>query len=254
MTFTWENKNNPDKLKFREQYDLDTIIKDGKTEFEKQLLLKSWVYATLPDGNPSKDYSQATAFEILNDAQKGFQFWCTQYTQVFIYSAIAMDFYVRKLGVDSKDPSKDMHHGVADIWSSKFKKWYVVDPQANLHYEKDSIPLNSLEIRSEYIKDGGKMIKGIIGNYEKIIEYKENSQGFHSPSNYFWFFIALRNNFFEDPNIYNHQALLWIDEFNKDMRWLRKGGHEEHPMYESQFIPTSDINKCFPDMSFPNRS
>ncbi len=253
MTYQWEKTDNPDKIRFRKEFDLDSVVEKGKSEFEKLLLLRSWVHNILPPGTPSRDYSELGVFEILSDAKKGLQFWCTQYNQVFVQSAVALDFYARKLGVDSKDPSKDMHHGVADIWSNEFQKWYVVDTQHNQHYEKDGEPLNVLEIRNEYLKDGGQKVKGIIGNYEKVLEYKKDSTGYDSPSNYFWFFIPLRNNFFEDPRIYHSQALLWVDEFNKDMKWVRKGGIEDHPMYESQFVETSDINECFPDMDNMNK-
>lgn len=252
MIFKWENTDNPDKLKFRKEFNLDSIVKNGKSEYEKQLLLKSWVSKALPPGEPERDYSELTAFNILEDAKKGKKFWCTQYTQVFIQAGVALDFYTRKLGVDTESAEEDMHHGVADIWSDQFQKWYVVDVQNNLHYEKDGLPLSVLEIRNEYLLNHGIEIEGVIGNYEKKVNYNRNSTGHNTPSNYFWFFIGLRNNFFEKPGIHDLKALLWIDKHNKNKVWYRGGGREEksypHPMYESQFIKTTDFNKCFPVM------
>ncbi len=123
----------------------------------------------------------------------------------------------------------------------------------NLHYEKDGLPLNALEIRSEYLKNSGKDIIGVIGNKERFIRYKSDDKGFNTPSNFFWFFIGLRNNFFEKPNIWDTKALLWIDDHNKDKIWYKGGGKhgnsKPHPMYEyNQFIETSDQDLCFPTM------
>ena len=252
MRFTWEKSDNPLAIKFRRQYDLDSVVKSAKDEYEKQLLLKSWVHKSLQSGNPQKDYSRVNAFEIMDDAIKGKRFWCTQYAQLYLQSGVALGFYTRKLGVDSEDPKTDMHHGVTDIWSSKFEKWYVVDAQNNLHFEKDGIPLNALEIRREYIHDKGCRIKGVVGNHEKQVQFNSNSTGYNSPSNYFWFFISLRNNFFERPGLYDTKALLWIDTYNKDKVWMRGGKKEKklypHPMYKSQFVQTSSIAECFPGM------
>lgn len=122
----------------------------------------------------------------------------------------------------------------------------------NLHFEKKGIPLNALEIRDEYLKNGGEYIKGIVRNNKKTISYNEKSKGFDTPSNYFWFFVSLRNNFFEQPGLYDTKALLWIDNYNKNKIWYMSGGKKgksyKHPMYESQFIMTNDINLCFPKM------
>ena len=55
-----------------------------------------------------------------------------------------------------------------------------------------------------------------------------------------------------EPGLFNTKALLWIDEFNKGKVWFKGGGSKGksivHPMYENQFIKTSDIELCFPIM------
>ena len=84
------------------------------------------------------------------------------------------------------------------------------------------------------------------------ILYLEDSNGFNTPSNYFWFFISLRNNFFSRPGLYDTNTFLWVDEYNKNKIWYKGRGKndlaEKHPMYKSQFIQTSIVDMCFPVM------
>jgi hypothetical protein len=250
MKFQWEDFNHPKLKQLQNKYNLVERLEKGKDEFERQLILKNWVNKVLPHGKPDKDYSQLSSLEILTDAKKGKKFWCTQFTLLFIQAASSMGFYSRKLGVDTKDIKKDMHHGVADIWSRKFNKWYVVDAQHNLHYEKNGVPLNAFEIRKEYLLNKAREVIGVVGNYEEKLNYKPGKRGYNTPSNYFWFFVGLRNNFFSKPGIYSLDAFLWIDKYNQDKLWYRQSDNKQrfelHPMYKSQFIKTSQLSKCFP--------
>lgn len=253
--YLWEDFNHPNVVRLKDEYKLDRIVIHDKSEFEQQILLRTWLYNTLPLGNPERDYSTLSAFEILDDAKKDKKFYCTWMTLAYIQCGIALGWYTRKIGADYDhlQGEEEKHHGICDIWSNQYQKWYVVDPMHNLHYEKYGVPLNALEIRNEYLENECRNIKGIIGNKEKVISYTKEDKGFNTPSNFYWFFIGLRNNFFEKPNIWDTKALLWIDEYNKDKFWYKGGGkHGEshkHPMYESQFIMSSDVNLFFPIMS-----
>lgn len=247
--YTWEQFNHPRLLKLRHEYNLDGVIALATDEFTKQLLLKDWVAKTLPNGTP-KDYSQLSALEILSDAKHGCKFWCTEYAFTFLQCATALEWYARKLGVDfdHTQEQKDRHHGVADIWSSQFNKWFVVDAQHNLHYEKDGVPLNALEVRLEYLKNKAANVTGVIGNHAKTIAFNPDSEGFATPSNYFWFFASQRNNFFEQPGLYNTNTYLWVDEYNQAKTWYKFQGGKPlpHSMYEHQFIKTNNVKICFP--------
>ena len=245
-TYEWENFTHPNVLQLKTAFHLEDVVASGNNEFEKQVLLKDWVYRTLHHGNPEKDYAHGSALEILHDTEQGKYMYCTQYALTLLQSGIALGWYTRKLGVDRDHErhEKSFHHGVIDIWSGQWKKWYVIDALHNLHFEKNGIPLNALEIRMEYLKNKAVDIQGIIGNRKEVRAYKKESEGFDTPSNYFWFFISLRNNFFTRPGLYDTNALLWVDSYNQDKIWYKDG--EKHAMYASQFIQTSNGDECFP--------
>ncbi len=256
--YGWEDFQHPILRQLRDEYGLKDVVAAGKDEFQKQLLLKAWVHTILPLGNPEKDYSKATALDILADMKHNVAFYCTQYALVFLQCALALGWYSRKMSADYNHEfgEEEKHHGIADIWSNQFQKWYVVDPMHNLHYEFNDVPLNALEIRSAYLNDSAASVNGVIGSHQRLIAFSADQTGFDTPSNYFWFFILLRNNFLAKPGIYDSQALLWVDQYNKGKVWYKNGGKHgpsiPHPMYGfKQFIETDDNDLCFPRLNNP---
>lgn len=249
--FQWDSPERPELVALRAKYELDKIIEKGTDDFEKILLLKAWVYNTLPHGNnPRKDYQNAT--EILEDATSGEgQFYCSHYALTFIECATALGFVARKVGVDNDHEfgEEEMHHGVADVWDSVHQKWVVIDAMHNLHFEKGNVPLNVLEVRNEYIRSKARDVEGVIGNNEKRVKYARDETGFDTPSNYYWFFVFTDNG----ANMRQSPTLLFVDENNKNKRWYRggkgKGEYKEHPMYQGQFVEISDPNIIFPKMN-----
>ena len=245
-SYKWEDFSHPQVLELKEKYKLLEAVSSGKDEFNRQLLLKNWVHKTLPLGyNIKRNYRNT--LEILEDVEDG-QFYCSHYALTFLQAGVALGWYIRKLGVDydHEQGEEERHHGITDIWSNQHKKWFVVDAMHNLHFEKDGMPLNALEVRLEYLKNKAKDIAGVVGVNKKHLAYGKDS-------NYFWFFILLRNNFFENSNMYNGKSLLWSDEFNDDKIWYKGGGKKgesvPHPQYENQFIKTNDLDLCFPNMT-----
>ena len=249
--YIWEKFDHPKLHELRTEFSLNQVISSGKTEMEKQILLRHWVSGVLPSGRP-KDYSRLSALDILRDAKTGNTFWCTEYAFTFLQCATALGWYARKLAIDwnHEREQRDRHHGIADIWSNQFEKWYAVDAQHDLHYEKDGMPLNTLEIRMEYLGNKAQNVKGVYGD-GTVVSYGYDNQGFNTPSNYFWFFISQRNNFLEAPGLFDTKAYLWRDGYNKDKTWYRNEGNVsmEHPMYKAQFVFTQDQKLCFPDMT-----
>ena len=253
--YTWESFSHPKLQVLRKQYHLENVVSLGSSEYEQQLLLKNWVCRTLPHGKPSKDYLTLSAIDILEDALAGEHFfWCTQFAQVFVQCATALGWYARKVSIDwdHEQDEEDRHHGINDIWSNQYKKWYSVDSQNNVNFEKDGIPLNANEIRNEYLRNKGADLVGVIGNRITLRHYISGTTGFDSPSNYFWFFIKNRNNYFTEPDNYEAKAYLFQDQHNEAKTWFkvdkRTGKSRPHPMYEKQFMVVKDVNVCFPEI------
>lgn len=184
IKYAWEKFDRQELAVLRQDFGLEEVIASGRTEYEKQLLLKDWIYRVLPHGNnPRKNYKNAV--EILRD-KEAVQFYCSHFALTYLQCATALGWCCRKLGVDFDHERgvEERHHGVVDIWSNQFNKWFVVDAQHNLHYEKEGIPLNALEIRGDWLRDKAASVTGVIGNHFKAVSFNENSFGFNTPSNY----------------------------------------------------------------------
>ena len=253
-TYQWENLEHPQLTILRDEFQLESVVAEGKAEYEKQLLLKEWLHCIIPQGKPERDYYNFSAIEILRDAKAARTMWCTQFVFAYLQCAQALGWQARKLSVDwdHAEDQIDHHHGVVDIWSHDFKKWYVVDAQNNVHFVKDGIPLNALEIRHEWLLNLAKEVKIVRGNFQSEADGDASVESFATPSNYFWVYPSLRNNFFTEPGLFQTQGFLWVDEYTKDKEWWRRdspNGSHLHKGYEGQFLTTSDVSDLYPVMS-----
>ena len=153
----------------RERERLDEVVAPAHTEFERVLLLKNWVAAQFPHGNPDP-YPPWDAKTILvwirADITGGF---CGQYSQVLLQSLMSMGMLARYVELGGAWNARV--HFVVEVWSNDFSKWVLLDPDYNVHFERDGIPLSAIEIHDAFI--GGEMqevdvIKGqfLEGHYD----------------------------------------------------------------------------------------
>jgi hypothetical protein len=253
LTFAYQDLHHPAVKRLRRKYSLDRVIENGQDEFHKMLLLREWAHKAIPGGNPTHGMMDAEA--ILDAARRGGTFWCTQYAWVFMSCAVALGWQARKMGVDCfHSASEDStHHGVAEIWSNQYAKWCVMDPLYDIHYEKDGVPLCALELRNEFLKNACADVETRMGPARGLTAKGAKPGAFDSPSCYFWFLIASRNDFFSMPEKYgNYRSLLYLDSANKGHVWYQgkgtAGQSYPHKGYLGMFLPTERVEDVYPDI------
>jgi hypothetical protein len=253
LTFAYQDWHHPALKRLRAKFRLDKVVKPGKSEFEKMLLLRKWVHDTIPFGTPADVPLEAEA--IIDCALKGGTFWCSHYAWVYMSCAIALGWQARKLGIDSFHTAKEdsTHHGVAEIWSNQFAKWFVVDPMYDIHYELDGMPLSAYEVRSQILKNGCTDVETRKGPGRRKTAKGATKGPFDSPMCYFWFLVATRNDFFSMPERYgNYRSLLLKDSANKSHVWYQgsgsKGQSSPHSHYQGKFLDTENINDVYPEI------
>lgn len=148
----------PRIAQLREEYNLESVVGGCDTEFGAFLALKRWVRSQWNHGWSHSFDKVKDALDILSEAAKGEQFCCGHYATVFIESATALGWPARSVGIAIADCEcpRDYHvgnvgHAVAEIWSNELEKWVLMDPDLNVHYERDGVPLNALEIREAWL-------------------------------------------------------------------------------------------------------
>jgi len=131
-----------DELASRE--DLRSRVDPGAPQFQQILNLKDWVAAQWQHGEP-KPYPPWDALIILDWIRSGRTGgFCGQYSQVFLQSLAALGFTARYVEIGSR--SNPYAHYITEVWSNDFNKWIMMDVAANLHFERDHVPLSVLEI------------------------------------------------------------------------------------------------------------
>jgi hypothetical protein len=171
--FKFDSCDNPKLKELRETYKLDEVVAPGKDEFDKQVLLNDWVHGRFKKfGRPTA--TPRGALEILKCVGEGHTFFCTHYANTLLSAAASLGWVDRSLALrrhqgNAKGGSSE--HTTTEIWSNQHRKWVMLDPTANMHIVKDGIPLNAVEIRTEWFYREGRDLTFVIGRERK--QYKK---------------------------------------------------------------------------------
>lgn len=253
IPFVYQEPNQRTKA-LRSMYNLDDVIKEGKTEFEKLVKLRNWARHTAPKGwdwGTSMWCPPWDALVILaTNKQPVALCMCTHYSTIFVQCANALGYIARHVILD--------HHCVAEVWSDQYRKWILMDtgsshnPELNCHLEYNDIPLNALEIRDLW--KSGKMdsIKFIYSNESGAT--KEEIEKLESTyfKNFRRFAIPLRNNFLGNPEPGEPEQ--GMSEYYCDMYlwWEEKPEPVESPEYGKTSSRKNDfywtLNQTFIDL------
>lgn len=200
IPFVYQQPSQRTKM-LRTMYKLDDVVKEGKTEFEKFVLLRNWARHTAIKGWDHGISMWCPPWDALiilaTNKQPIALCMCTHYSTIFTQCAIALGYTARQVILD--------HHCVAEVWSNEFEKWILMDtgssqnPEMNCHLEHNGIPLNALEIRNLWKSGKINEIKFVYANPSSITtEEKEKFEASYF-KNFRRFAIPLRNNFLGNP-------------------------------------------------------
>ena len=97
--FDYQTFDEPKLRTLREKYKLQDIVKQGKTEFQQILLLRDWVRQRWRIGKPQNVSYNFDALKILERAQKGERFFCSEYATTYIQALSAFGMTARYVGL-----------------------------------------------------------------------------------------------------------------------------------------------------------
>ena len=167
--FTFDTYENPKLKELREKYKLDGVVAAGKDEFEKQVLLLDWTHRQFKKfGSPSAH--PKGALEIRKAVEEGHTFFCAHYADTLCSAAASLGWVDRTLALRRHRDYPGAgapEHSTTEIWSNQHRKWIMMDPTANMVVEKDGVPLNGFEIRTEWFNREGKDLTFVIGKERK---------------------------------------------------------------------------------------
>jgi hypothetical protein len=148
----------PRMAALREEFDLEGVVAGAESEFEGFLALKRWVRSRWDHGYSYHSVKVKDGLDILRQAAHGEQFACGHYARTFVDCACALGWPARVVGIaiEHGEYPRDytvgnVGHSIAEIWSNEYQKWVVMDPDVNVYYRREGIPLNALEIRDAWL-------------------------------------------------------------------------------------------------------
>jgi len=144
--FLYEDLDHPRLGRLREGEGLQGIIDGERGEFRQLVSLREWVRGQWDrrdrkgEGEPYID-----ALSILGKIRSGSLpgGLCSEYSAVFLQACLAVGHQARLLSLRSESGAG---HRTVEVWSNVYDKWVLMDPYHDIHYERDGIPLNALEL------------------------------------------------------------------------------------------------------------
>lgn len=232
-----EDLTSPKFDALKAKYQLDTIFHGEVDEFKRQLLLRDWIRTVIQINDFETEYpGEGVAEEILDAALKGQGYHCGHYMIVQNAVMNAYGYVTRCLGAGpGVKGGPDGHHGINEIWSNRFQKWYLSDAKYNHHFEKNGLPLSALEVREEYLKNKVADIVMVKGSARTAIDADgvKNAKGqmirktrADFAQTYTWVeFEKFNDRYTNWPESSDHVSILimYEDDFFKNNTWIWDG-------------------------------
>jgi len=250
---TFEDLNSPRIKEFKEKYQLDTVFHGEQDEFKRMIILRNWIRSVIQIGDFEDNYpGDGYADRIVDAGLKGQGFHCGHYMIVQNAVMNSYGYVTRCLGAGpGVKGGPDGHHGINEIWSNKFHKWFLSDAKYNHHFEKNGIPLSALEIRDEYLKNKAAdivLVKGIsrtpiesdgvANNKGEMIQWTKE----RFAQTYTWIEFEAGNNRFTgwpEPGEDIDHLNMFADDYFKNNTWI--WDNKPHWAYKTEFmVPIGD--------------
>jgi len=219
------------------------------------LELAKWVDAHIYRSNDVGAVSNP--LEILElSRKKTVGFYCSHFSLVFAACANAAGFTARCMAIDSLHTKYEnsTHHGTNEIYSTFYRKWFLIDSMHGCIYLKKQIPLNAYEIAEEWLANKGENIDIYGFNKDKIINksHKVTLKNQHESSAYYFFYTAiLMDPFFNNGAAYPDRMLFFENQERKKYAWYQGPGGKSHLHigYSGAFLHTSRLDDFYFDVN-----
>lgn len=126
----------------------NNFISSGTGEFLFCTTLMNWVSKQwVHDG--WNNAGTLKSIEILKNAQNGKRYRCVEYGKVLSDILKAHGLISRVISIQTADAAYGgvgMGHVASEVWSNEFNKWIFMDPQFNIWFSLNGLPLNFYEL------------------------------------------------------------------------------------------------------------
>jgi hypothetical protein len=146
VPFVFENPDAAHLVALRKRFDLDSVVAGSGGEYDAQMRLATWIGTRFEHGTDEVPGGRQVCdpVAVIDAGQRGSRFWCEIAARIMTQAATAVGWPARVITA-SRD-AYTWEHAVAELWSNQFDKWFVVDPDFNVVFEADGVPLSAWEL------------------------------------------------------------------------------------------------------------
>lgn len=175
---------------------LDAVVALGSGELDRIVRLRDWVAAQFETGEPTPPppWNAMVMLDWIRAGRTGG--FCAQYAQLMLQSLAYLGFTARYVEIGSTtDP---FQHYLLEVWSNALAKWIAMDPDFNLHFERDGVPQSALEVHRALVSGAATALRPVLG-----LTRKGHPDPFRYPSRtaelYYYLRFHLRADQLTDP-------------------------------------------------------
>jgi len=227
--FHYQPANNERLLRLRKQHRLDEVVGPGQDEFAKMVLLRDWLHQRWQYGAAKNVDFNFNALDILERAQTGEVFFCSEYATTIVQAAASLGWTGRYIGIEG--------HVTAEIWSNQWKKWVVMDPSFNVHLEFSGIPQNALELRSLWLAGKGPEVRAVLGP-SGVTNGTSNVNPHNLIKKFDQIYVRMRNDWFSNRLPHWHplsnsimNGVEWVDGKSPDSILISRETSDPRDLY-----------------------
>ncbi|MGC8515594.1 MAG: transglutaminase-like domain-containing protein [Thermoplasmata archaeon] len=145
---------------FRTFTKIEKLLKGITRDYEKAILITNWAHNQWKH-NGINEPSVAEPIQILKEAKIGREFRCVEYS-ILLHAALncyglkSRVLYLRTHDVETRPYGAG--HVVVECYLESIGKWALFDPQVNIHFEKNGIALNAVDLQHELRTSSGDVL------------------------------------------------------------------------------------------------
>ena len=188
-----DTTNNEYLRKFRNEYKIEELTREAKTDLEKIFIVLNWTNSRW-EHSGSNTPKKPDAFIILEEASQGKKFRCVEYGIVAATDLKSIGISARTLGLKTKDVEETRHsagHVVTEVYLNDLKKWIFIDGQMNLIPFLENEPLNAVEFQKAIFFYKEKIQ---LRSLKKVADKKDNKKYIKWVGPYLYYFDASFDN------------------------------------------------------------
>lgn len=194
--FTYQAHDNPDLVKLRKKYKLDSIAGYGN-EISRILNLMHWVHNLIPhDGKKSTPETKNALFLIEESQKNKTGLDCRGLSTILNESYLALGFRSRMVSCLPKDTNDREYHVVNTVYSRRWNKWVLIDPTHDAYFINRDGELYSLEEVRQRLIQGKPVALNPESNWNRRFSMEKGDFLYNYMAKKLYRFICVLNNEF----------------------------------------------------------